>query len=80
MTAAERRLLEMLAASEDGCDAYTEALLMAHRFTPLLIADVVNAGFAAAKTERVFAGEEAVEITRVRITAAGKRALGEPHG
>ena len=80
MTATERRLLEMLAASEDGYDAYTEALLMAHGFTHPLIADVVNAGFAAAKTECIFADGEAVEITRVRITNPGRRELEELQG
>jgi hypothetical protein len=77
MTAAERRLLEMLAASEDQYDAYTEGLLLARGFTLPLIADVVNAGLAGAKTERIFGGGEAVEITRVRITNAGRRALAE---
>jgi hypothetical protein len=80
MTATERRLLEMLASSEDGCDAYTEALLMAHGFTHPLIADVVNACFAEAKTEHIFGGGETVEVTRVRITDAGRGALAEPHG
>ena len=77
MTATERRLLEMLAASEDQYDAYSQALLMAHGFTLPLIADVVKAGFAGAKTERIFAGGEAVAITRVRITNAGRQALAE---
>jgi hypothetical protein len=80
MTAAERRLLDMLAASEDGCDAYTEALLMAHGFTHPLIADVVNACFAEAKAERIFGGGDTVEVTRVRITPAGRQALTEPQG
>jgi hypothetical protein len=71
-TAAECRLLEMLAASEDEYDAYTEALLMGHGFMHPLIADVVDAWFAAAKTERIVAGEEAVEITRFRIPDAGR--------
>jgi hypothetical protein len=51
---------------------------MGHGFMHPLIADVVDAWFAAAKTERIVAGEEAVEITRVRIPDAGRRALAEP--
>ena len=70
-----RRLLELLASSEDGC---TGALLAAHGFTLSIIADVVKPGFAEAKTERIFAGGDAVEVTRVRITYAGRRALAEP--
>ena len=53
---------------------------MAHGFTHPLIADVVNACFAEAKTERIFGGGETVEVTRVRITDAGRRVLAEPHG
>jgi hypothetical protein len=68
----------MPAPSEDQYDAYTEGLLSAPGYTLPLIADVVNAGFAATKTERTFTGEEAVEITRVRITYGGRRALAEP--
>jgi hypothetical protein len=58
MTTAEHRLIEMLAASEDGCDAHGEALLMAHGFTFPLIADVVNAGFAVAKTGRILSAQK----------------------
>jgi hypothetical protein len=72
MTADERRLLELLAGSADG---YTVALLRAHGFTVALMVDVVRAELATAKAERVFAAGKPVEITRVRITDAGRRAL-----
>jgi hypothetical protein len=50
-------------------------LLRAHGFTLALMVDVVRAGFATAMAERTFAAGRAVEITRVRITEAGRRAL-----
>jgi hypothetical protein len=38
---------------------------------------IVRAGLATAKAERVVAGGESVEVARVRITEAGRPALGE---
>jgi hypothetical protein len=65
--------LELLAASPDGA---TEAILLAHGFTiDLLVVELVRAGLATAKAKRVVAGGRAMEIARVRITEAGRRAL-----
>jgi hypothetical protein len=73
MTADERRLLELLAAAEDGA---TDPLLRAHGFTLEVIINIVSTGLATAKAERVFtAAGRAVDVTRVRITDAGRRAL-----
>jgi hypothetical protein len=67
MTAERRRLLDLLAASADGC---TEALLLtAHGFTVETLCAVVGAGLASVTVERMRAGGKAVEVTRVRITA-----------
>jgi hypothetical protein len=68
----ERRVLELLAGSADGC---TDALLTAQGFKLDVLISVVSAGLATAKPERVFAGGKPVEITRVRITDAGRLAL-----
>jgi hypothetical protein len=68
MTDDERRLLEMLAASADGC---TDAL--AHGFTAELVVGLLRWGLATAKAEQT-AGR-AVDVTRVRITDAGRRSL-----
>jgi hypothetical protein len=68
MTADERRLLELLAGSVDGS---TDALLREHGFTLEAMADMVRAGFATVHCDR------AVEVTRVWITEAGRRALAE---
>ena len=73
MTAEERRLLELLAASDDGC---TAELLLALGFTPDLVLGVVRLGLATAQTENVLAGGRAVVVSRVRITEAGRLAAG----
>ena len=68
MNADERRLLELLAASDDGC---TEALLMAHGFPLELIDGVIIVELATAKAERTFtAGRARLSPTRMRITGA----------
>jgi hypothetical protein len=73
MTDDERRLLELLAESADGC---TDALLRAHGFTLEVIINIVSTGLATAKAERVFtAAGRAIEVTRVRITDPDRRAL-----
>jgi len=68
----QRRVLTVLAVSPDGC---TEAILLAHGFTFVQLTKVVRAGLATAKGERMMAGKRAMEVTRVRITEAGRQAL-----
>ena len=63
---ARRRALELFAASRDGC---SEAIMLAHGF------ELVRAGLASAKAERIVAGGRTVEVATVRITEAGRRAL-----
>jgi hypothetical protein len=70
--ATRRRALELLAASRDGC---TEAIMLAHGFSIDLMVELVNAGLATAQTERMVAAGERIEVARVRITEAGRRAL-----
>lgn len=67
-----RALDELLAASRDGC---TEAIMLAHGFTVAQMVELVRAGLATATAERVAAGGPMVEVARVRITDAGRRAL-----
>jgi hypothetical protein len=69
-----RRALELLASCRDGC---TEALMLAHGFSIDMMVDLVNAGLATAQTERMVAGNRPMEVTRVKITDAGRRALAE---
>jgi hypothetical protein len=37
--------------------------------------DLVRRGLATASAERVVAGEQSIEVARIRITAAGRKAL-----
>ena len=74
MTDHERSLLELLALSADGT---TDALLVAHGFDFDLMARLVRERLATAPPERVFAGGKPVEVTRIKITDVGRRALAE---
>ena len=70
-----RRALEMLAdAGFRGC---TGATLLDHGFDIDMIADLVLEGFATANQETLRIGRRKVQVARVRITNAGRSALGE---
>src|SRR5262245_47722891 len=69
-----RRALELLASCRDGC---TEAIMRAHGFTVAQLAELIRSGLAAAQAERVIAGGKAIEVARMRITEAGRRALAD---
>ena len=66
-----RQALELLEASIDGC---TEAIMLAYGFKTELLVELVNAGLATASIEGTVAGRRRVEVIRMRITAAGRRA------
>jgi hypothetical protein len=42
------------------------------------LVELINAGLSSVTTERVIAGDRAMEVTRVRITDAGRQALERP--
>jgi hypothetical protein len=67
-----RRALELLAASPDGC---TEAIMLAHGFPVPLLVDLCIAGLASATLERMVAGGRPVEVVRIKITEAGRKAI-----
>jgi hypothetical protein len=69
-----RRALKLLASNADGC---TEAIMLAHGFTVEFLIDMVRAGLATAQPERMRAGGHPIEVTRWRITDAGRRVLAE---
>ena len=71
---ARRRALELLAASPGGC---TEAIVLAHGFTTDFLVDLIRVGLATAQTERAVAGGRTMQVTSMRITDAGRRALAE---
>jgi hypothetical protein len=62
----------LLASCREGC---TEALVLAHGFTIEQMVDLIRAGLATAKAEGVVAAGRTIEVARVRITEAGRRAL-----
>jgi len=49
--------------------------MLAHGFTIPLMVEPVRAGLATATAERMVAGGKAMEIARVKITEAARRAL-----
>jgi hypothetical protein len=70
----QRRALELLAGSPRGC---TESIMMAHGFKRAMLAELVRNGWATAATEIVRAGWRPIEVARMRITEAGRRALAQ---
>jgi hypothetical protein len=40
--------------------------------------ELIDAGLATAQADRMVAGSRPIEVTRVRITDAGRRAFGKP--
>ena len=66
------RALELLEASIDGC---TEAIMLAYGFKTELVVQLVNAGLATATIEHMAVSGRRVKVIRMRITAAGRRAL-----
>jgi hypothetical protein len=67
-----RRALELLAASHHG---YSKAILRAHGFSIDMIVELVKAGLATTKRERMVADGRQTDVVRVRITDAGRQAL-----
>jgi hypothetical protein len=51
--------------------------MLAHGFKIELLVELVRAGLATASTERMLASGRPMEITRLRITVAGRRALAQ---
>jgi hypothetical protein len=76
LTVEQRRALALIADS--GMNGATEAILIANGFTVDLLADRVRAGLAIATPQRVRAGDQMIELTRLRITDAGRRAVDVP--
>ena len=67
-----RRALELLAGSRNG---YTKAILRAHGFSSDMMVELVKAGLATTKRERMVADGRQTDVVRVRITDAGRQAL-----
>ena len=68
-----RRALELLAGNPRG--AAEDLLLLAHGFDRDMIAGLVYERLVTAKGESMKAGSGAIEVVRIVITEAGRRAL-----
>jgi hypothetical protein len=64
--------LELLAAASPSCP---EPLLLAHGIKIEMIAGLIRKGLATAQMEAVNVGGRPVEIVRVGITDAGRKAI-----
>ena len=73
LSAERRRALELLASSSGGVNA--ALLVHIHGFKRHVLAGLVQRKLAAAKREVAMADGKAVEVVRIRITAAGRRAI-----
>jgi hypothetical protein len=65
MSPEQRRALKLLAGSPDGCTM------------SIMLADLVCGGLASTEPETVRSGRRSIEVVRMRITAAGRRALAD---
>jgi hypothetical protein len=72
LAAANRRALEMLAAAQNGL---SEGALMEEGVSIEAMVELANAGLVRAKRESLIIGGMPIEITRLSITKAGRRAL-----
>jgi hypothetical protein len=68
-----RRALELLASRPNGVTK--KLLVRAYGFDTDMIAGLVRTGLATAERESVNARGKAMEVVRVRITEAGRKAI-----
>jgi hypothetical protein len=73
----QRRALQVLASIPFGA---SEAVMLTHGFTRRTLADLVHAGLATAERSVAKAADKAIAAGRVRITGAGRKALGANNG
>jgi hypothetical protein len=73
LDADQRRALNLLAGAEPR--GLNEAILLAHGFTAEMLTDLVHGDLATVHIETMKAGGRTIEVARMRITDAGRRAL-----
>jgi hypothetical protein len=71
----QRRALAMLAIA--GNRGQTQAFLVVHGFGGAMLTGLVNRGLLIMTREKIRAGGKMIEVTKVRITDAGQRAVEE---
>jgi hypothetical protein len=69
-----RRALELLTVDPRGL---AEPLLLTYGFSRKMLAGLISAGLVTAQRQTVSVSGQPVEVTRVRITEAGRQALEE---
>jgi hypothetical protein len=69
----QRRALRLLDEAEPR--GATEAVMLAHGFKGELLAGLVRDSLASMAAETITAGRKPIEVARLRITDAGRRAL-----
>jgi len=75
LSAEQRHVLELLAS--DRRDASKEALVFVQHLNRDTIFGLVRSGLATTQRATIKAGDKAVEVVRIMITEAGRRALEE---
>jgi hypothetical protein len=75
LSSEQRRALELLASNPHG--ATEELLGYGHGFTMRMLARLVRAGLATVQRRVIVAGDTLVEVGKVMITDAGRRAIEE---
>jgi hypothetical protein len=73
LTATHRRALAIL--TDSGLNGSNIDGMLAAGFKVVTVARLVRAGLATVAPERMKAGGKTIEVTRVRITEHGKRAI-----
>ena len=68
-----RRVLELLARDRHGINE--ELLVHGHGFSRRTLVALARHGLLAAEPVMMMAGDRAIAVVRVRITAAGRRAV-----
>jgi hypothetical protein len=69
----QQRALKLLASSDHGLNE--DLLIRGHGFSRGVLASLVRRRLVAAERTVVMAGGKAIEVVRLRITAAGRRAI-----
>jgi hypothetical protein len=76
LSAQRRQALQLLASSQSGI---TETLLFADGVTPHMLGRLLRSGLATIQRETIRSGDQTIEIGRIMITDAGRRALETLH-
>jgi hypothetical protein len=73
LTSARRRGLTVLAGSPNGC---TDTVLTAHGIALGFVLRLVRDGLASVHSETVMGPNRTLDIIRIKITDAGRQAIG----